>query len=1054
MADASPIQTSFNGGIFSPLLEGHIDAPRRGTSYSDSTNLIALKQGPLVRRGGTIKVFEEKFLSDGRVKLIDFIFNDEQAYVLAFSRLNMRVYRNSDIVFVAADDQTIVLISAASPPVVTTAAAHGYASGRRIRITGLATAVELNDRNYTILNLTATTFELFEDDGVTPIAAPAIGEGPGAGKLVEAIFSLVLPYTAESDLFDSNGLFIPDIVQSNDVMYIAHPNFAPRVLARTADDVWTINKLRFDNGPFQTQNFSDIIFTVSNVSPRVWGVTVASGDETVISGATQADPVVITTATDHGLDSADKIFVKGVVGMVELNGNTYNITVLTADTLSIQDPNTDVDIDGTAFTAYVSDGILQKSVEVVVPSDTLDLASGGDANDLGTATESNRLIRIQHAVGSDENWKWGRITKYINTVQFEVTIDADAKDLIAIPAGTTEWALGAYSDTTGYPSVISIHEGRLTPGVTTDEPRNVSFSAIAGFNPVSTDFIPSDIEGIVRPDDGFSVTIGGGSANPIAWIDSISQGLAVGTIASEGLIRSSKNSESLNPTNATYKKSSTVGSASIQPLAIKSALIHVQFIRRRLQELNFSFERDGFQSFDMTELAEHLTRQGIVDIAYQQQPIETVWTLLGNGILLGFTYERNADVVGWHRHVIGGTDVDVNSIAVIPSEDLSRDELWMIVTRTISGLTATTRTYIERMERFYEDDIIQEHAYHQDSGRIYRTTEIVISGATQADPVVITTATAHGRINGDHVYIRAVEGMTQLNGNTYVAVEVTSTTVKLADTGTSLGDKVAISGATQADPVVITTTIDHGLSNSDKILIRDVLGMIELNGNVYNVTVLTADTISIQDPVTDVDINGTGFTAYTLGGTLQHYDPQFVDGTGFDAYVSDGTLQNSVAFFRALNYLEGETVEVYVDGRTHTNKTVVDGLVTLDNGRTGANVSIGLPNEWTFKSHRFETGSQLQASQGKIKQTSQVIFRLLSTLGFQYGPDLDGELDTEPFLYGTDPDSMTPLFSGDLQVDWPGSHETESRVTAKGTGPFPAQIQSIVPQIKTSEKLR
>ena len=64
MADASPIQTSFNGGIFSPLLEGHIDAPRRGSSYKDSTNLIALKQGPLVLRGGTVHVFEEALLSN------------------------------------------------------------------------------------------------------------------------------------------------------------------------------------------------------------------------------------------------------------------------------------------------------------------------------------------------------------------------------------------------------------------------------------------------------------------------------------------------------------------------------------------------------------------------------------------------------------------------------------------------------------------------------------------------------------------------------------------------------------------------------------------------------------------------------------------------------------------------------------------------------------------------------------------------------------------------------------------------------------------------------
>ena len=143
-----------------------------------------------------------------------------------------------------------------------------------------------------------------------------------------------------------------------------------------------------------------------------------------------------------------------------------------------------------------------------------------------------------------------------------------------------------------------------------------------------------------------------------------------------------------------------------------------------------------------------------------------------------------------------------------------------------------------------------------------------------------------------------------------------------------------------------------------------------------------------------------------------------------------------------------------MDGRTHADKTVTLGLVTLDNDLTGANVSIGLANEWTFKSHRIEAGSLLGTAQGKIKRFSQVVFRLLSTLGFQYGPDLDGDLDEEPFEQGIDVDSMVPLFTGDLKVDWPGGYETEGRVTAKGTGPFPAQIQAFVPQVKTADKLR
>lgn len=50
MATASLMQTNFNAGVFSPLLEGFIDTPKRGHAVRSAYNLISLKQGPLARR--------------------------------------------------------------------------------------------------------------------------------------------------------------------------------------------------------------------------------------------------------------------------------------------------------------------------------------------------------------------------------------------------------------------------------------------------------------------------------------------------------------------------------------------------------------------------------------------------------------------------------------------------------------------------------------------------------------------------------------------------------------------------------------------------------------------------------------------------------------------------------------------------------------------------------------------------------------------------------------------------------------------------------------------
>jgi hypothetical protein len=69
----------------------------------------------------------------------------------------------------------------------------------------------------------------------------------------------------------------------------------------------------------------------------------------LITGVTQASPAVVTEST-HGRADGDVIMLENVVGMTELNGGTYVINVLTADTYALLDTNS------TAYGAYVSGG--------------------------------------------------------------------------------------------------------------------------------------------------------------------------------------------------------------------------------------------------------------------------------------------------------------------------------------------------------------------------------------------------------------------------------------------------------------------------------------------------------------------------------------------------------------------------------------------------------------------------------------------------------------------------------------------------------------------------
>lgn len=79
-----------------------------------------------------------------------------------------------------------------------------------------------------------------------------------------------------------------------------------------------------------------------------------------------------------------------------------------------------------------------------------------------------------------------------------------------------------------------------------------------------------------------------------------------------------------------------------------------------------------------------------------------------------------------------------------------------------------------------------------------------------------------------------------------------------------------ISGATQADPVVVTVPsgVASEYSTGEEVFIDEVVGMTELNGRRFRVTAVGATTLTLGDQVDGSDIDGSGYTAYSSGGTV------------------------------------------------------------------------------------------------------------------------------------------------------------------------------------------
>lgn len=91
-----------------------------------------------------------------------------------------------------------------------------------------------------------------------------------------------------------------------------------------------------------------------------------------ITAVTQANPGVVTTGVAHGLTTGNDVYMGGVVGMTDLNGRSFRITVLSATTFSLQDYSGN-NINTTTYPAYVSGGTASRIYTVATPWLSTDL---------------------------------------------------------------------------------------------------------------------------------------------------------------------------------------------------------------------------------------------------------------------------------------------------------------------------------------------------------------------------------------------------------------------------------------------------------------------------------------------------------------------------------------------------------------------------------------------------------------------------------------------------------------------------------------------------------
>lgn len=663
----SPIQNDFSGGLFSPVAQARSDLQRYKTGLAVCENTIPTAQGPATKRSGTR--FVSKSLSPGQyTRLIPFSYSNSDNYVVAFSDLWVRIYKNKAIL------GTII-----SP----------------------YTAAELSDIKY---------------------------------------------------------------IQQGNTLYLVSGTRAPMVLTRQSDTNWSLEPMAFTVPPLLSVGLDTRLTVITNYTlSAVVTVNTSGPNTTVKSKFNQA--LNITNAADNGsgdirltlnipdaLANGSMVYISGVVGTTNANGDR---------TLTKTGTNT-YDLIGVPFNApYVSGGSLAPAL--VLPTDTgrnIALRLGSTAwfysRIIGIADSHNVLVYAVHPSNPSN----------VDTPLFK---------------------LGAFGDGIGWPNAVTVHQNRL---YLAGPQSNTLYGSVVGdyrnFMPVASylaDGTPNS-NAIVSATDSLSFTASSTKSSKIEWTVSDEYGVVAGTDGGVFVLRSSSFGEPITPTNASLVWVDTVGVASFQAIRTEKSTIYISESKKKVFELKYFYNIDGFKKTDLTEIAYNIAGQGFTGAPVSLNSPCGLIAFPKHESIAMLTFNRATDNLqaAWSEHFLGGRfdssltpprPLDLTSVF---NNDTMSDELWMSVNRTFDDSIPPEVT-IEVMDKIFEDFNDPEFYNGLDCG--YQHDEPVeVYGAVLGITTTIQTGPVHNLITGDEVEFKGVFGLydetkvSQVNGRRFVVTVI------------------------------------------------------------------------------------------------------------------------------------------------------------------------------------------------------------------------------------------------------------------------------------------
>ena len=306
---------------------------------------------------------------------------------------------------------------------------------------------------------------------------------------------------------------------------------------------------------------------------------------------------------------------------------------------------------------------------------------------------------------------------------------------------TQNWRLGAWSETTGYPQNGTFHQNRLWCAATTTQPQTLWASEVNVYDT----FSPSDPEtNQVVDSTSLALTLSSRQVNAINHMKSDGQGLMVFTSGGEWLGRATNPTAPITPTDVAFQKQSSYGSiVGVEPVRMGTSYLLFQRDAVTLREYTYQFGQDRFVAPNITLIAEHITRNKVVDTTFQLGGTQRLWCVSATGELLTLTYDKEQEVVAWSKHTMGasGAGGSANTAGLVQSVartmDGNDDNIWLAVKRKIG---TADKYFVEMIAQDFEVTDDHNVAFFVDCG---------LSGYS-ADGETIWTGLDH--LNGEAVY--------------------------------------------------------------------------------------------------------------------------------------------------------------------------------------------------------------------------------------------------------------------------------------------------------------